>query len=362
MVAIESTQDTLKWGSITAHNVTFGEAVKMTSDFDAQFDGLFGMAFPSLSSPGMVPPLFALAQRNMLNANQFSFSLDDGGGRLDIGRPPHISDDSMATWIKLVQPHFWAVKIKDIEVFTRHPTSIDMSLNEDTTSAASAQHSQIFHLPPHTRLQLKAQGIGLFDSGTTTILCPSSIATYINRIIGASDNGLRVDCSKSTTGPTFRFKIGGSQPEEEHTISIGPHQYILGDGTPTHGCMSAFQPGGPKNKWVLGLPFFANRTLTFDIDEGRIGFRPMQKLAPKLISQYTDVYEDNGGISDTSHNVLRDSPATIARNIFKNTYRENQADMVGFDNDAQTCYHQRTFDHVLAIVLVLTSATLAVVV
>ncbi|KAJ2849315.1 hypothetical protein GGI22_005557, partial [Coemansia erecta] len=77
MVAIEPTQDTLKWGSITAHNVTFGEAVKMTSDFDAQFDGLFGMAFPSLSSPGMVPPFFALAQMNMLNANQFSFSLDD---------------------------------------------------------------------------------------------------------------------------------------------------------------------------------------------------------------------------------------------------------------------------------------------
>ncbi|KAJ1666025.1 hypothetical protein EV178_002720 [Coemansia sp. RSA 1646] len=230
MVAIEPTRDTLKWGSITAQNITFGEAVKMTSDFDAQFDGLFGMAFPSLSSPGMMPPFFALAQKNLLNANQFSFSLNDDGGRLDIGRPPYTADDLEATWIKLVQPHFWAVEIRDIEVFTRYPTSIDMSLNADSAPKDLApKHSQNFHLPSHTRLQLKTRGIGLFDSGTTTILCPASIATYINRIIGASDNGLRADCDKSITGPTFHFKIGGRRPEEEYTIAIEPHQYILGD-------------------------------------------------------------------------------------------------------------------------------------
>ncbi|KAJ2558584.1 hypothetical protein EV175_000719 [Coemansia sp. RSA 1933] len=362
MVAIEPTQDTLRWGSITAHNITFGEAVKMTSDFDAQFDGLFGMAFPSLSSPGMVPPFFALAQQNLLNANQFSFSLDDSGGRLDIGRPPYVADSSAATWIKLVQPHFWAVKIMDVEVFTRHPTAIDMSLNENSNAlAAFAHHNQIFHLPAYTRLQLKAHGIGLFDSGTTTILCPSAIATYINRIIGASDNGLRVDCAKSTTGPTFRFKIGGSQPNEEYTVVIEPHQYILGDGTPSHGCMSAFQPGGPRNKWVLGLPFFANRTLTFDIDEGRIGFRQIQRLKSKPSNSHNgDVYEDNGSISYNLHNASRNNSGFISRNVFKNTYTELQADVIGLDNDAQATQRLRTHNFITNMLVVFVSAIVIV--
>ncbi|KAJ2319468.1 hypothetical protein IWW51_004856, partial [Coemansia sp. RSA 2702] len=85
MVAIEPGQDVLQWGSIRTHNVSFGQATLMTPDFDAHFDGLFGMAFPSLSSPGLEPPFFTLARNQQLNANQFSFTLGESGGRLDLG-------------------------------------------------------------------------------------------------------------------------------------------------------------------------------------------------------------------------------------------------------------------------------------
>ncbi|KAJ2030527.1 hypothetical protein GGI08_009493 [Coemansia sp. S2] len=102
------------------------------------------------------------------------------------------------------------------------------------------------------------------------------MATNINRLIGATDNGLHVDCSASTTGPTFHFTIGDGTSGDRIVIPVSPHQYILGDGNPSHGCMSAFQPGGPKNKWILGLPFFANRTITFNIDDGRIGFSQLR--------------------------------------------------------------------------------------
>ncbi|KAJ2413298.1 hypothetical protein GGI10_003143, partial [Coemansia sp. RSA 2530] len=283
MVGIEPCQDTLKWGSLRSQNITFGQAVDMTPDFDAQFDGLFGMAFPSLSSAGLEPPFFTFARQRLLNANQFSFTLGESGGRLDLGKVPGSAADDHVTWVKLVKPQFWAVNVQSIEVELRHPTLINIA---GAATEARLQARRSIHLPESGKINLNVKGIGLLDSGTTTILCPSAMATNINRLIGASDNGLHVDCSASTTGPTFYFTIGDGSSGDRIVIPVAPHQYILGDGNPGHGCMSAFQPGGPKNKWILGLPFFANRTITFNIDDGRIGF---SQLRPNLLLYERDI-------------------------------------------------------------------------
>ncbi|KAJ2777728.1 hypothetical protein H4R18_004994 [Coemansia javaensis] len=269
MVAIEPAEDALGWGSIRAANVTFGEAVLMTPDFDAQFDGLFGLAFSALSSPGLEPPFLTLARHGLLNSNRFSFTLRDEGGWLDLGRPPDDTLDADAAWVKLVRPQFWAVNVDrvDVEPARLAPGGPDMGPQQVGG------------------LGLAARGIGLFDSGTTTILCPTEVAARINRLIGASDDGLLVDCSASASGPTFRFAISGRDGGPGFAISVAPHQYILGDGTPAHGCMSAFQPGGPKDKWVLGLPFFANRTITFDADNGRIGLRRASVARHEIVAE-----------------------------------------------------------------------------
>ncbi|KAJ2011620.1 hypothetical protein IWW57_006565, partial [Coemansia sp. S610] len=183
----------------------------------------------------------------------------------------------------LVKPQFWAVNVQSIEVELRHPTLINIA---GAATEARLQARRSIHLPESGKINLNVKGIGLLDSGTTTILCPSAMATNINRLIGASDNGLHVDCSASTTGPTFYFTIGDGSSGDRIVIPVAPHQYILGDGNPGHGCMSAFQPGGPKNKWILGLPFFANRTITFNIDDGRIGF---SQLRPNLLLYERDI-------------------------------------------------------------------------
>ncbi|KAJ1643417.1 hypothetical protein LPJ64_004818 [Coemansia asiatica] len=318
VVGIEPGQETLGWGTIKARNITFGQAVYMTPDFDAQFDGLFGMAFPSLSSPGLEPPLFTLAQRRIFNANQFSFTLGETGGRLDLGQVPSDSElDQATTWIKLTKPQFWAVRVNGIEVefkrsaiggHTRQPVvpiPQRMRISRPPSLQALPRRQLIDTEKVLQRARINVQGIGLFDSGTTTILCPPAIATYINRLIGASDNGLHVDCSASSIGPTFHFTIGSKASKGGFTIPIAPHQYILGDGSPEHGCMSAFQPGGPKDKWILGLPFFANRTVTFDIDQGRIGFSQpysemalYEKIDKGTISSPTIDDKDDSGMRD----------------------------------------------------------------
>ncbi|KAJ2156173.1 hypothetical protein GGF46_005360, partial [Coemansia sp. RSA 552] len=241
----------------------------MTPDFDAAFDGLFGLAFPSISSPGFEPPLFTLAKQGLLNANQFSFTLGEDGGRLDLGRAPgqHLNTP---TWIKVVRPQFWAISVDWVAVDTR---SVDPSkLTRVLNASPQLRRYPLARTASSRMLELTANGIGLLDSGTTTVLCPTAMAAQINRLIGASDNGLHVDCSASTTGPTLYFSVSDGRGSPGYVVAIAPHQYILGDGDSAHGCMSAFQPGSPNNKWILGLPFFANHTITFDIDSGRIGF------------------------------------------------------------------------------------------
>lgn len=259
-VAIKPVQDTLHWGNLTVQNTTLGEALQMTSDFDAGFDGLFGMTFSTLSSPGFEPPFFQLSRQRLLNANQFSFTLGEAGGRLDLGHPPN--SRNRAKWIKLVEPYFWAVDIIS--------ASVEGNTNKQVYKQEASATNDFFY--SNQAIEMNLTGIALFDSGTTTILCPPAFATRINRLIGATDDGLSADCNTSVNGPIFHFTVGNIRAGESFTIPITPHQYILGDGTLGHGCISAFQPGGLKNKWILGLPFFVNRTITFDIDSGRIGF------------------------------------------------------------------------------------------
>ncbi|KAJ2878319.1 hypothetical protein IWW38_006351, partial [Coemansia aciculifera] len=157
------------------------------------------------------------------------------------------------------------------------------------------------------------------------------MATNINRLIGATDNGLHVDCSASTTGPTFHFTIGDGTSAGSIVIPVYPHQYILGDGNPGHGCMSAFQPGGPKNKWILGLPFFTNRTITFDIDEGRIGFSQLHRNLSLYERDIDNVLEDDEvlGPEDVDGALGPPSPANNMFSAQNNDYVTDFVSSVG---------------------------------
>ncbi|KAJ2295386.1 aspartic proteinase precursor, partial [Coemansia sp. RSA 2706] len=155
MVAIEPGQDVLQWGSIRTHNVSFGQATLMTPDFDAHFDGLFGMAFPSLSSPGLEPPFFTLARNQQLNSNQFSFTLGESGGRLDLGSVPATHPGSDTTWVKLVKPQFWAVRVSSVTVAVKKvaPANLIRSLAAD----AQLMPTQLYSAAG-SKLKLEADG------------------------------------------------------------------------------------------------------------------------------------------------------------------------------------------------------------
>ncbi|KAI7830962.1 aspartic peptidase domain-containing protein [Kickxella alabastrina] len=274
-----------------------------------------------------------MARQRLLNENHLVLHLvrkEDGltlAGLLKCKARTHILG-------KTGQTTFWAVNVNGIEVEMSHTTASAPAPEVLAYNQSSVYKREVLPLlSPQIRILEKRQlpladeyqdttisirGSGLFDSGTTTILCPSQIATRINRLIGASDNGLHVNCSASTTGPIFHFTVGNGHAGNSFTIPLSPHQYILGDGNPTHGCMSAFQPGGPQDRWVLGLPFFVNRTLTFDIDNGRIGFSQLHNNA-SMFNNNGEVINEQGsgfGIASEDFGGYKDGPAPAKHNKF----------------------------------------------
>lgn len=76
----------------------------------------------------------------------------------------------------------------------------------------------------------------IIDSGTSLIACPSTIATKINNLLGAIDDGYGnyiIDCSTVSTLPNIGFTINGVD------YPLTPKDYILQDSS---GCYSSFFP------------------------------------------------------------------------------------------------------------------------
>ncbi|KAJ2382758.1 hypothetical protein GGI05_005551, partial [Coemansia sp. RSA 2603] len=76
-----TSQDTVKVGGITIKEQPFAETTSEDEVFelpDTEFDGLFGLAFKSLASGGLVPPMVKLIEEALVDEPVFAFALSQG--------------------------------------------------------------------------------------------------------------------------------------------------------------------------------------------------------------------------------------------------------------------------------------------
>merc|ERR550539_1684705 len=84
--------DNLGFGGILVQGQTFGEATREPgiTFVAAKFDGIFGLAYPTISVNDVIPPFYNAWDQNLVDQNLFSFWLnrdasDELGGVIDFG-------------------------------------------------------------------------------------------------------------------------------------------------------------------------------------------------------------------------------------------------------------------------------------
>lgn len=245
-------QDTVTVAGLPIPDQQFGEAVKQPgiTFAVARFDGILGMAYPTISVAKVVPVFDTAMAAKLLPENIFSFYINRDpkaaiGGELMLGGadPEHYTGD--LHYVNVTRKAYWQIKVNGLEVGNQ------LSLCKGGCQA-------------------------ILDTGTSLIAGPGEEVRALHKAIGALPllmGEYIIDCKKIPSLPVISFNIGGK------TFNLSGEDYVLKESQLGQSiCLSGFMamdippPAGPL--WILGDVFIGKYYTVFDRNADRVGFAP----------------------------------------------------------------------------------------
>lgn len=249
-------QDTVTVAGLKAEKVTFAAAVKVPGVINnlrfalGKFDGIMGMAFPSIAV-GHVNPVFqTLMSQGKVEQALFQFYLTKGsadGGEMVLGGIDSSKFKGNLTWVPLSSKTYWAFKMQGISLGGKN----------------------------------LCQGgcTGIADTGTSLLAGPTAAVAQLNALIGAmpipGGEYVLINCTDDTIDalPPVTFNIAGND-----FVLTGKDYVLVVDAGKQKECISGFigidVPAGPL--WILGDLFISQYVTVFDVGHSRVGFAPVQ--------------------------------------------------------------------------------------
>ncbi|KAH8349375.1 hypothetical protein KR067_002525, partial [Drosophila pandora] len=229
-------QDVVTVAGLPVKNQTFGEVTTETgSNFlNASFDGILGMAFPSLAANLATPFFQNLYHQKLVQQPVFSFLLRNNGttasygGELILGGSDPALYRGQLTYVPVSNPEYW-------QFFT---DSIQMGNTLISRGSAA-----------------------IADTGTSLLLAPIAQYTQIAGIFKVNSQGY-FRCRKISAWPTLNFRINGV------SFKVPPQNYVLQEGTY---CTLAIVSSN-QEFWILGDVFLGLYYTIFDVGNQRLGF------------------------------------------------------------------------------------------
>lgn len=238
-------QDTLSIGDLTIPKQDFAEATSEPGLAFAfgKFDGIFGLAYKSISVNKVTPPFYNAIDQDLLDENKFAFYLGDAnknkenGGEATFGGIDESKFEGDITWLPVRRKAYWEVKFDKI------------GLGEEFA-------------------ELENAGAAI-DTGTSLITLPTDLAEIINAQIGAKkgwSGQYTIDCDKRDSLPDLTFTFDGSN------FTISPYDYTL---EVSGSCISAITPMdfpdpiGPLA--IIGDAFLRKYYSIYDLDNDAVG-------------------------------------------------------------------------------------------
>lgn len=239
--------DTVNVGGIVINNQEVGLSTNEPGQnfVVAKFDGILGLAYPTISSGGETPVVDNMISQNLLGSNMFAFYLSRGGQQgsvLSFGGVDNSLYQGQIYWTPVTSETYWQIGVQGFEINGRE-------------TGWCSQGCQ-----------------SIVDTGTSMLTAPAQLLPYIMQAIGAqqSQYGMyMVDCSQANNLPTLSFVISGV------ALSLPPSAYIIQNGYQS--CSVGISPtylpsrnGQPL--WIFGDVFLREYYSVFDRTNNRVGF------------------------------------------------------------------------------------------
>lgn len=240
-------QDTLTWSESQAANLLFAEVTDVSGLGAAyklgKFDGILGMAWPSIAELAIPTPFQTLVDQHQLDP-VFAFYLSEesgAAGELSLGGIDSTKFTGDLVYVPVTSQTYWETKLDSI-----------------TVSGSSYSTTQ------------KA----ILDSGTSLLAGP---ADEVAKLAQASGCHRRLPtgqyaclCSAVQHAPDITFTLSGNQ------FTLQGSDYIINGGSflCILGIMGIDVPAPAGPLWILGDVFMRKYYTVFDWGNARLGFAP----------------------------------------------------------------------------------------
>ncbi|XP_037694402.1 pepsin A-like [Choloepus didactylus] len=239
--------DTVQVADISDTNQIFGLSVLEPSSFlyYAPFDGILGLAYPSISSSDATPVFDNIWNQGLISEDLFSVYLssdDESGSVVIFGGIDSSYYTGDLTWIPVSSEGYWQIAMDSV------------TMNGKTIACSGGCQA-------------------IVDTGTSLLAGPVSAITNIQSDIGASENSddeMVVSCSAIDSLPDIVFTINGVK------FPLPASAYILQEDDE---CISGFEgmdlSTSSGDLWILGDVFIRRYYVVFDRANNRVGLAPV---------------------------------------------------------------------------------------
>uniref|UniRef100_A0A8B9DSE5 pepsin A n=1 Tax=Anser cygnoides TaxID=8845 RepID=A0A8B9DSE5_ANSCY len=235
--------DTVTVSNIQVTNQIFGlaETEPGTTFYYSPFDGILGLAFPSIASSGATPVFDNMMNQDLVARDLFSVYLskdDQSGSFVLFGGIDSAYTTKGITWIPLSAETYWQITMERVFVGEK---------------AVACYFS--------------CQAI--VDTGTSLLAVPTTALKRIYNALGADSDG-EISCNDVSRLPDVAFKINGKK------FTVPATAYVIeSDGFCSLGFEGMDTPTESGELWILGDVFIREYYVIFDRANNKVGLSPL---------------------------------------------------------------------------------------